>query len=165
MEKIKLLLVMLSFSILGYSQNPEEWQSLEFKNAEDYKANEGKIMECATFVLDSPAEMNNPARLSAMGAISRWMSGTPDYTFAIDESIMDLTKKNDVILSIYMAAMTKFVLENKDQADDMAAVKLNAFNILLNYCEDSLHKVNITKDLQKAIKAKNNGKLKEYLKL
>ena len=163
MTKLISFLMAASSAFVAYSQNPEEWQSLEFQNKEDYRTHESKILECANFVLRVPAEMGDPARKSAMGAISRWMSGTPDYQFGLDESIMKLTEKNDIILSIYMAAMAKFVLENKDKADDENVVKLNSFSMLLDYCADVNNKVHMTKELKKAMRAKDSGKLKKYL--
>lgn len=160
-----LLLILLLCAGLTYGQNPDEWQALEFTSADDYRAHETKILECANFVMTMPAAASNPARQIAMGAIARWMSGTPDYSFTIDESIGKLMEKNEAVLSVYMASMTKFVLENKTQASNEPAVKLNSFEHLLNYCEDQNNKVPMTKDLKKAIDAKNKGKLKQYLGL
>ena len=158
-------LILVLFLGHTYAQDPEEWQALEFKTPEDYRNNEAEVLKCADFVLRAPADAGNPVRRSALNVVSRWMSGTPDYTFSIDESIAQLMKKNAAVLSIYMAAMTKFVLENPDQAHDEGAVKLNAFEQMLTYCEDSTNKVEITSDLKKAIKAKDKGQLKKYLRL
>lgn len=162
---IRVIIVLLLFPYVVPAQNPDEWQALEFGSEEDYRTHEGKILECANFVLGMPAVAGNPARKNAMSAISKWMSGTPDFSFTIDESIGQLMQKNDAVLSIYMASMTKFVLENRNQADDEKQVKLKSFETLLNYCENQNHKVPMTKELKKAIDAKNKGKLKQYLGL
>jgi hypothetical protein len=83
----------------------------------------------------------------------------------MDESISKLMEKNEAVLSVYMAAMTKYTLENKDQKITPADLKLNAFEQLLDYSETPGNKVPMTKDLKKAIEAKRKGKLKEYLKI
>jgi hypothetical protein len=163
--KYFLVIVSLSGWFASLSQNPEEWQALSFESPEDYKNNEDKILECANFVLTGPAEPTDPARKSAMSALSKWMSGTPDHSFVIDESISKLMEKNEAVLSIYMAAMTKYTIENKDKKIPPAELKLNAFEQLLNYSETPNNKVPMTKDLKKAIEAKRKGKLKEYLKI
>jgi hypothetical protein len=72
--KYLLVIVCLCSWFPSFSQNPEEWQALSFESPEDYKNNEGKILECANFVLTGPAEPTDPARKSAMGALSKWMS-------------------------------------------------------------------------------------------
>jgi len=163
MKSVYLLIMLLSFASVSFSQNPEEWQALEFKTNEDYKAHEDKILECAKFVLSVPAEPTDPARQSALSAVAKWMSGTPDYDFIIDESIGKLMEKNEAVLSIYMAAMTKNVLEHKDAIPSAADMKLDAFEKLLIYSENANNKVPITKELKKAIAARKKGKLKEYL--
>lgn len=163
MKPVYLLVMLLSVGSVSFSQNPEEWQELEFNTNEDYKIHEDKILECAKFVLSVPAEPTNPARKSALNALAKWMSGTPDYSFIIDESIGRLMEKNEAILSVYMAAMTKNVLEHKDAVPNTAEIKLDAFEKLLLYSENVNNKVPMTKELKKAIAARKKGKLKEYL--
>lgn len=158
-------MLLLCGSNVSFSQNPEEWQSITFDTPEAYKANEDKILECANFVLTGPAEPTDPARKSAMNALSRWMSGTPNYKFVIDESIGKLMEKNEAVLSVYMAAMTKYTLENKERKIDPSELKLNAFEELLSYSENSANKVPMTKELKRAMDAKRKGKLEDYLKL
>lgn len=165
MKRYAILLTVCCITVSAFAQNPEVWQDLEFNNKEDYQTHEPTILECARFVLSVPAEMGNPARKSAMGAVSRWMSGTPDYQFGLDESIMKLTNKNEIVLSLYMAAMTRFALENKDKAKDENEMKLQSFTMLLDYCADANNKVMMTKELKKALKAKESGKLASYLGL
>lgn len=163
--KPTLMFFLLLIPFVSYSQNPEEWQALEFNNKEDYKANESKILECANFILNVPAEASDPARQSALTALSKWMSGTPDYNFVIDDSIGKLMEKNEAVLSIYMASMARYVLENKDKSPTAKEIELNAFKSLLEYSEDLNNKVPQSKELKKAIVADKKGKLEAYLGL
>ncbi|HEX5171312.1 MAG TPA: hypothetical protein VFW11_19180 [Cyclobacteriaceae bacterium] len=160
-------IILISLCLLAYtqmfSQNPEDWQSIEFNSKEDYEANEGKILECANFILSVPAKASDPARQSALGALSKWMSGTPDYQFVIDESIGKLMEKNEAVLSIYMAAMSKYALENNDHVPTAEEMEYNAFDQMLAYSKDSGNNVPMTKELKKAIQARDKGNLKAYL--
>jgi hypothetical protein len=153
----------LIWSQVSPAQNPDDWQLIKFEKAEDFKANEGSALECARFILDMPAEAGNPARKIAMALLAKWVSGTPDYNFIIGEHVARLMKNNEAILGLYMAAMTRYVLENKDKAPSEKDVELHSFESLLEYCENSNNKVPETKELKKAIKAKNSGKLEGYL--
>ena len=159
------VLPLLLFTTTLLAQNPEEWQALEFNNKEDYKASEGKILDCANFILGVPAEASDPARQSALNALSKWMSGTPDHTFIIDESVGKLMEKNEAVLSIYMASMAKYVLENNGKNPTPTEIEYNAFQTLLTYSEDLNNKVPQSKELKKAIAANKKGKLKEYLEM
>lgn len=160
---IPLGIIILFFVTSTSAQNPVEWEELEFKRLEDYKSYEPKVLECANFVLTVAADAADPVRRTALNVISRWMAGTPDYSFSIDEPVARLMKKNEAVLSIYMAAATKFVLENPSQATNAATVAYHAIDLLLTYCEDSTHDVEETKALKKAIQAKNKGNLEKYL--
>ena len=145
------------------AQNPEQWQEIKFDKPEDFKANEGVVLECARFILDVAAEAGNPARKTALSKVAEWMSGTPDHTFIIGEHVGKLMSNNEAILGIYMAAMTRFVLENGDKPTTPDDIQFGSFKTLLEYCEEPRNKVPSTRELKKAIKAKNAGKLKNYL--
>ncbi len=90
------------------------------------------------------------------------MAGTPDHQFAIGKAIGKLMNDNEAVLGIYMAAMTKHALENSAPAG-AAEAQLSAFEMLLKYCEDPRNKVPSTRELKRAIKARDKGKLTDYL--
>ena len=104
-------------------------------------------------------------RLHALQYIIRWMSGTPDYNFILDAKATKFAKNNDDLLGLYMAAMTKYVLENKAESKNENKIKLNALKIIINYAKDKENNVKINKDLKKAIEADENGNLEDYLKV
>lgn len=147
----------------AFAQNPEQWQQVKFEKPEDYKANEGVVLECARFILGMAAEAGNPARKTALSKVAEWMSGTPDHDFIIGEHVGRLMDKNEAILGIYMAAMTRYVLEHPDKPVTADEVQFHSFESLLEYCEDPRNKVPATRELKKAIKAKNKGNLRDYL--
>ena len=72
------------------------------------------------------SEKDNLDRLKSLQFIIKWMSGTPDYTFTLDNITSKVTKGNDDLLGIYMACMVKYCLENKASASDEKLVKLNS---------------------------------------
>lgn len=162
--KISLLLGLLTLILPAVSgQNPEQWQQIKFEKPEDFKAHEGVVLECARFVLNVAAEPGNPARKTALSKVAEWMSGTPDHTFIIGEHVGKLMNGNEAILGIYMAAMTKYVLENKDRATASDEIQYHSFDTLLEYCADPRNKVPSSRELKKALKAKDKGNLRGYL--
>jgi hypothetical protein len=64
-----------------------------------------------------------------------------------------------------LASMTSYVLRNKDHAGNARKVKLQAFTTFLNYCEEKSNGVRVTKELRRAIEAKNKGQLEKYLNI
>lgn len=79
--------------------------------------------------------------------------------------LQNLLKKNDDLLALYMAAMTKHVLENKADSKDQNKIKLNAVKLIVAYAKDEKNKVKLNAELKKAIEADQKGQLKEYLKI
>ncbi|MBL7851379.1 MAG: hypothetical protein JNN04_10795, partial [Cyclobacteriaceae bacterium] len=95
----------------------------------------------------------------------KWMSGTPYYSFTLDEQATKFAKKSDDLLGLYMAAMTKYVLENKADSKDQDKIKFNAVKLIIEYAKDDKNNVKINSELKKAIEADNKGQLSEYLKI
>jgi hypothetical protein len=93
-----------------------------------------------------------------------WMTATT-YTFQIDESAMNLSKKDPDMLGLVMASMTKTALENPDIARQPGELKLRSYKTLLDYCGEPSNNVDQTKEMKKAVETNKSGKLKEYLKL
>jgi hypothetical protein len=166
--KIKMFVIsslMMGISCIGFSQDFSNCGDIILKEKVDYPKTEGKVLECARYILTTPEDKNNLNRLYAMQFLLRWMEGTPDYQFKIDESAGRISKANEELMGVYLACMTKFMLENKDKSKDDAEVKYNSFLLLIGYTEDPNNQVSVKGEMKKMIKAKNEGKLKEFLKM
>ena len=141
-------------------------EDIILEKKEDFNsAADNAALHSANFLLSTPLEKNNIDRLKALRYVIKWMSGTPDYGFTLDEQATKFTKKNDDLLGLYMAAMTKYVLENKSDSKDQNKIKLNAVRLIINYAKVEGNKVKINSELKKAIEADENGRLSEYLKI
>ena len=166
--KIKLFLASVAIvasSLVVYSQDYSSLKDIVLKDTSDYPKAEGKVLECASYLLSTPLDDNNINRKYAIQLIIRWMTGTPAYTFGIDQSITQISKSNASILLLYMACMSKYALENKENSKDPKEMKYNSMLLLISYVEDSNHKVKIDGELKKLIQAKKQDKLKQYLKI
>jgi hypothetical protein len=145
------------------AQKVPDYDNVKLSEAADYKTADGTALQAATYVLSVPLSKDDSDRLKSIQFIIKWMSGTPDYTFTLDGVIEKVTKGNDEMLGVYMAAMTKYALEHPDQAKDPKVVKLNAVMLLLDYCENPAYKVKSTESLKKLLDARNKGELEKEL--
>jgi hypothetical protein len=162
MKKICLLLSFSSFTLFLSAQDFTKYNDVELKTNEDCRDYDSVALECASYILSTPVDAN-ANRLSAIQLLFKWMTATPDYSFSLDGKVSKYGSKEDFILAVYMAALTKYALENKQMASDANAVALNAFHTLAVYCNDSNNHVKPDKDLKKLIEADKNGTLKDYL--
>lgn len=157
------LLMIIHVSV--FAQDYSTLKDVVLNEKADYPKAEEKVLECSRFVLSLPIDDKNPNRLYALQFVLRWMQGTPDYNFEIDESIGKVVESDKELFSICLMSMSKFVLENKEKSKDIKEIKYNTFLILLNYVTEPKNKVTLNKELDKLIEVQKQDKLKEYLKL
>ena len=147
------------------AQDYSKLKDVELKDKADFSKAEDKILECSTYILTTPMDDENTNRINALQFVFRWMEGTPDYTFMLDETVGKLAQTSDALLGVYMACMCRFVLENKDKAKDDNEVKYNSVLMLIDYSQDPHNNVEISGELKNLIKAKDEHRLKEYIKV
>jgi hypothetical protein len=168
--KIKALIIVAVILLVGNVLTAQDYSKLEnivLKDRTDYSKNEDLVLECSNYLINSPIETldKDLNHLKALQFIMRWMEGTPDYMFSLDEPIGSVTRSNTTLLGIYMACMTKFVIENKDKSKDQNEIKYNSFITFIKYCEDPTKNVKQSKVIKELIKAKNENSLMEYLNI
>ena len=164
MKKIIFTFFAIAICCLSFSQGLPNFDTIKLEGKADYKAAEPYALQASTFLLSTPPKKDDFDRSKSFQFVIKWMSGTPDYSFAIDDVASKIMKGNDEeLLGLYMAAMTKYALENKDSAGDQKLVKLNAVTTLLNYCEDPANGIKMSKGLKKLSEAKAAGKLEQSI--
>jgi len=130
---------------------------------EDYaKANEA-VLQCANYLLSAPMNEQDADRMKANAFILKWMTGTPDFTFGLDATIAEASKKDEQVLLLYMTAMSKVALENPTKAKDNDFVRLQAWHLLLNYYSNPTNKMKKNKALNKLVDALNENRLEKAL--
>lgn len=156
MKKIILIIAIAFAHNLSFGQNFKELAKYEFKTVESYETEKNNVLICANYLFNNPANQSELNRLTSIQYIMKWMEGTPDYSFEISEKAMELTKGNSDLLGLYLAAMSKVVLENKDEELNNQEVYDMAEEILVNYCSNSNNKMKPSKKIKKIIKSRKN---------
>lgn len=157
--------ICLASVMMCNAQDYSTLQDVELKDKADFAKAEDKILECTQYILTTPMDDENKNRIHAMQFILRWMEGTPDYTFTLDETVARLAQTSDEVLGVYMACMCRYVLKNKEKANDDKEVKYNSVLMLIDYAQDPDNEVEISGEMQNLIQAKKENRLKEYIKV
>ena len=145
------------------AQTLPNFDLIKLDKTADYKVAEPFVLQTATYLLSAPIKKDDPDRLNSLRFISKWMNGTPDYSFVFSEITDKIGKDNYDLLGIYMAALAKYTLENKQASKDPKVAKLNAMILLLNYCENKDNNVRMSKQLKKLSEAKEKGQLEQVI--
>lgn len=160
--KIFLLILFPLLAFNTFSQNVSQYDYIPLRTAVDYRKAEPQVVLASDYVYSTPIDKDNQNRKNAMSFIVKWMSGTSDYSFIIDETILKITNNDNDVLGVYFACITKYALE-KGKGVDRDELKYNSFLLLATYCENPDHNYKPRGEIKKLIDAKNQGKLKEYL--
>ncbi len=151
MKKQILLLTFGLISIYSFSQDFSSLKDYKFTDKSDYKKSENQVLECSNYLFKTPFQKNDLNRLYAIQYIMKWMEGTPDYTFSIDDKAMEITKGNNDLLPLYLGAMTKAVLESKSKLSDIQIYE-KASDYIMQYCSNKNNNMKPTKAIKKMIK-------------
>lgn len=152
---MKKIIFIIFFSVscnMSFGQDFSELAKTEFKSAESYKPAESQVLTCANYLFSNPANQAELNRLNAIQYIMKWMSGTPDYTFELGEKTMKLTNGETDLLGLYMAAMSKVVLENTSQKLSSDEIYNQSEKILVKYCAVPDNKIKPLKKIKQLIK-------------
>ncbi len=150
----------------AFSQDLPKYDEIKVDTKEDFnEKTNNAALQASNYLLSTPMDSKSIDRLKSLQFIIKWMTGTPDFSFTLDAQATKFAKNNDDLLGLYMAAMTKYVLENKTESKNQNKIKLNAVKLIIQYSKDVKNNVKINKELKKAIEADDNGKLEDYLKI
>ncbi len=157
---MRILIIIITFLFINtfsFAQDFKSLESYEFETEESFQSEEENVLLCSNYIFDNPFDDSDIKRLISIQYIMKWMTGTPDYTFEIGGEVMELTKNNTDLLGLYISALTKIALENKDEKLNAEEMHNRAVDILANYCSDSKNNMKPSKKLKKIIKAKKKN--------
>jgi len=152
MKKIVFLFVLSLACTISFGQNYSKLASVNFEDDAGYKAAETQVLECANYLLSNPVDFDKFNRKNAFTYIFKWMEGTSDYTFAVDEKAMKLTDDSSELLTLFFTSMTKAVLENPNTKLTDMQIFETAQGYLADYCANSANNQKPSKALKKVIK-------------
>ncbi|MBP1673245.1 MAG: hypothetical protein H6Q25_1060 [Bacteroidetes bacterium] len=160
-------LFFLAITVVTIAQKAPKVSDIKFDSNTNYAEYESLALQCADFILQNNYETNssNIDNLNAFLFMINWMTGTPDYSFTIEDKITKICKKQSLLSSVYMAASLKYAIEHKNDKPSANDINYNGILIFIQYCENPENGVIIKGEMKKLITAKNENKLKEYLKI
>jgi hypothetical protein len=135
---MRTILFIFFFIFTGTISNAQvayPYQDIKLEKPADYKATESLALSAATFLLNTPFLEVDINRGNALKFLNDWMNGTKDYQFYFRGKATDISIDRN-LLSLYIAAMAKYSLENKTESVSPMKVELNASKLVLAYCDD-----------------------------
>jgi len=162
--KFKIVLAACLFTCaIASAQTSADFDKVTLEQKADYKTAEPQVLEATQLLLNNPIEKDNVQRLRATSFIMKWMTGTPDYTFALSEQDGKVFKKDLDITGLYFAAMVQACLQNPADCGNDKALRLQAYKLLIAYVSQPGNNAKPSKELKKLVEAEKDGKLEGAL--
>jgi hypothetical protein len=162
MRKFTFVVSALLFSLFLHAQQQPDYASIKLDTKEDYTEDVDKAaLQASTFLLTTSLEGEAASRQQAAQFLVRWMSGTPTYTFEIDETATKISKVKEELMVTYLAAMVKYSIENPTERSNATKVKVNTVKAVLEYCKQ--YSIKTTGELKKLQQSHERGELEKYL--
>lgn len=145
-----------------FPQKGSQYDNIPLNSAADYRKAEPQVILAVDYVYSTPIDKEDKNRKNAISFIMKWMGGTSDYSFGMDETISKIAGVDRDILSAYFVCLAKYALA-KGKGVDREELKYNAYLLLIKYCENPNNNYKPKGEIKKMIDAKNQDKLKEFL--
>ena len=162
MKKIIITFVLTLFAAISVTSQTkfDLPQNIELNKASDYAKYENDIVSAAKWLEETDLNQEAKKRKQVDVFIIKWVSGTPNFTIDMNQSLIKLYGDNHELLVLFMASYSAYSLENKN-ANKTAATKTGIVSMINVYKKGiSIKK---SKEMEKAIKALDQNKLDEYI--
>lgn len=153
-------LFLFSLNISG--QELPNLKNIKLNKKDNYKHTEPTVLKVVDYLFQTPIDKKNKSRSNAGQFLVDWMNGTPEHIFYLEEKETAFFNTNSDLLLMYMAALTKFSLENPTIKEKQQQA-LGAMNLVLPYLYEHSDKKTWTKELWQLYDAWKNGNLKEFV--
>ncbi|MEP7238636.1 MAG: hypothetical protein ABI685_12245 [Ferruginibacter sp.] len=148
MRRLLFSFLLVCFYCVSNAQMIYPYQDIKLQKPSDYKETEPLALSAATFLLSTPFVEVDANRAGALTFLSNWMMGTKDYNFYMQGKVSEINTDGN-LLSLFLAAMVKYSLENKADAGIPLKVESNAAKLVLAYCDDPKNNFKLKKKYRK----------------
>ncbi|RZK56756.1 MAG: hypothetical protein EOO87_04660 [Pedobacter sp.] len=162
--KTSILIFLFSFAILSSAtaQDLPNLKSIKLNKNAHFKGTEPIVLKVVSYLFTTPIDKKNKQRTEAGQFLIKWMNGTPDYTFYLEEKETDFFNTDADFTLMYMAGLTKYKLENPT-ISDRNSLSIGAMQLTLPYLLKQENKTRWSAKLWQLNDANQKGKLKEFL--
>jgi hypothetical protein len=151
-----------TFRLLG--QNMPQFDHVKLSSKKDYKQADSVVMQVSNHLLATPINVDTATRLKSAAFLMKWMEGTNDYTFIVNENTTKAFINNINLMAVYMAALCKTALHHKTSVNSKTIV-IEGTKLLITYVNNSNNNVAMTSQLKELFDANNRGELESFLNL
>ncbi len=160
------VLLFIFFTLVLISTKAQEFDvpnNYNFKNDADLEKYQSAIIDCIKWLEKTPPQEAPNKRKLAEAFLVQYIEANPKINLSLDKYILDLCKKNDHLLSIFIGGWAKYCIENNYDTNDISS-NYAGMNSLINYYRvHQLKKNKMLDELSQKSKQELNDWLKEEI--
>lgn len=148
-----LFMFFLTFPLLNVSgQAGFPYQDIKLEKPGDYAATEPLALSAANFIMTTAFELYDKDRAVALQFLSNWVTGATNYSFHLKGKVTELASDANV-LSLFIAALVKYTLENKAEAVNPIQIDAKAAEMVLAYCANEKNNFKLKKKYKRILES------------
>ena len=128
---------------------------------EDYAKYETDIVNASKWLEETPLDQEREKRSKIAAFVIKWVTGCPNFNMELTPPLQKIYDKNTDLLLIYMASYSRHFIVNKTAATKFGAAK-EALTSMMNVYKKGID-IKKSKEMNKLIKADEEGKMDEYM--
>lgn len=162
MKRIICICLILFAAIELRAQTVPQFGHIKLASKKDFKQADSTVAQLSAYLLSIPINRDTATRISGAQFLMKWMEGTNEYTFVVNENNTRAFINNTNLMAVYMAALCQTALLHKPGVDSKT-VTLDGTRRLISYIDNPANNVIITPQLHELCNAKERGELESFL--
>lgn len=160
MNKLKTLILFILVSATIFAQDVEIPKDLKLESEEDYIKTEQLVLDCTSWLLNTPVSENPMKRKEVNSFLMEWMSGSPTVTIELVSGIVPLDCAD--CLMLFLSGWTKYSLQNNYSKNKVECALAGA-EYALEFYDKNEAELGKNSDMKKLKKQQKKGKLRKYI--
>ena len=163
MKRIFCICFLVIFAAIGLrAQTRPQFERIKLVNKKDYKLADSTVSQLSAYLLSIPIDRDTSTRINGAQFLMKWMEGTNEYTFVVNENNTRAFINNINLMAVYMAALCKTALLHKPGVDSKT-VTIDGTKRLISYINDPANNVKVTPEMRELFNANDKGELESFL--
>lgn len=162
MKHLLITVIALLVAVSMYSQDFSYVKEIELNNTDQIKGAEEDVLECCYYLVGARYDKKDEQRIFAADFVSRWLASVFDDQDVLNEKIKVITEGREDLNRLYEIYYALNYIENEGEISE-EELKEAAFGGLIDFCDNPLNKIKLTKELKGLKQIIEDGKLSAYL--
>ena len=162
MKHLVTTVITLMVTLVMYSQDFSYVKEIELNNIDQLKEAEEDVLECCYYLVAARYDKNDEQRELATQFVYKWVDGQFNAKSLLNEKITVITEERVELNELFLIYYALRYIENEGDIDKD---KLNevALGGVIDFCENPINKIKLTKELKNLKQIIEDGKLSAYL--